>query len=205
QAAPQPKLSMLVRNRSERHVSTNCATGIRSFSREENATPLDEASLSCAASGNFPECGRSFFVRLYLLLLAFIFLSMDLVAHRHSPIHLAFKIKRRPTMGDAVNLPRGIHNGKAREMLEKGRGQKLGLALVAAGALCLSTWTVADARPFGLLLGGGFHHLGGLGGGFHPGGFGGGLHGRALGVRHPRGGYPGVPSGGGGHHRLGLR
>lgn len=60
-------------------------------------------------------------------------------------------------------------------MSPKHRVQKLGLALIAAGALSASTWTGAQARPFGLLLGGGLHHLGGFGGLRPLGGFGGGL------------------------------
>jgi len=90
-------------------------------------------------------------------------------------------------------------------MLEKGRNRKVGLGLVAAAALCLSTWTGAEARPFGLLLGGGFHpHLGGLGvgfhhpgglaGGFRPGGFGGGFHGGPVGFRQAGLGYRGYGS-----------
>src|SRR5262249_61324770 len=85
---------------------------------------------------------------------------------------------------------------RTRVMLQKHRLQKLGLALVAAGALSLSTWTGAEARPLGLLLGGGFHHLGGFGGGFHP-GFGGGLRGGALGFRPAGLGYRGFGAAGG--------
>jgi hypothetical protein len=85
-------------------------------------------------------------------------------------------------------------------MLQKPRMRKLELAFVAAGALSLSAWTGAEARPFGLLLGGGFHHLGGFGGfhplggfggGFHPGGFGDRIDGRAFGLRQAGLGYPG--------------
>jgi len=86
-------------------------------------------------------------------------------------------------------------------MLEKARIRKVGLALAAAGALCLSTWVGAEARPFGLLLGGAFHHFGGFAGGFHHfGGFGGGfpargfdngLRGGAFGFRQPGVGYSG--------------
>src|SRR5262249_58550309 len=92
---------------------------------------------------------------------------------------------------------------------EKGRLQKVGFALVAAGALCLSTWTHAEARPFGLLLGGGFHHLGGFhpggfGGGFHPGGFGGGFRGGAVGFRQAGVGYPGFRQAGIGYRGYGA-
>jgi U1 small nuclear ribonucleoprotein len=90
-------------------------------------------------------------------------------------------------------------------MCEKRRVQKFWPALVTAGALSVSTWTGAQARPFGLLLGGGFHHIGGLGGfhqfggfggGFRP-GFGGGFHGRTFGVRQAGLGYGGFGSAGG--------
>ena len=93
------------------------------------------------------------------------------------------------------------------------RAQKVGLALVAAGALSLSTWTGAEARPFGLLLGGGFHHLGGFGGGFRhlggfgggfrPPGFGGGFHGGAFRFRQPGLGYPGFRQAGPGYRGFG--
>jgi hypothetical protein len=96
-------------------------------------------------------------------------------------------------------------------MSQKRRVQKLGLALVTAGALSLSTWTGAEARPFGLLLGGGFHHLGGFHhfGGFHPlGGFGGGLRsggggfrGGPFGFRQAGPGYRGLGSAGGSSRR----
>ena len=86
-------------------------------------------------------------------------------------------------------------------MSRRRRVQKFGLAVVAAGALSLSTLTGAEARPFGLLLGGGLHHFGGFGGGLHrfggfgggirPGGFGGGFHGGPLGFRQAGVGYPG--------------
>jgi hypothetical protein len=87
--------------------------------------------------------------------------------------------------------------------MQRRRMQRFGLALVAAGALGLSTLTGAEARPFGLMLHGGFPHLGGFGGGFHHfgggfprvGGFGGGFRpggggfrGGALGFRQPGGG-----------------
>jgi len=98
-------------------------------------------------------------------------------------------------------------------MLEKGRFKKVGLALVATGALCLSTSTGAVARPFGLLLGGGLHHLGGFGGGLHrfggfgggfrPGGFGGGLHGGGIGFRQAGVGYPGFRQAGIGYRGYG--
>jgi len=97
-------------------------------------------------------------------------------------------------------------------MLEKGRMQKLGIGLVAAGALSLSTSTGAEARPFGLLLGGGlhhlggfggFHHFGGFGGGFSPGGFG-GLQRGVIGLRQAGVGYRGYgPAGGSGRWRSG--
>src|SRR6267154_6365723 len=85
--------------------------------------------------------------------------------------------------GDEIGLatgrsttPMNPRMERTRVMSQKRRVQKFGLALVAAGALSLSTWTGAEARPLGLLLGGGFHHLGGFGGGFrHLGGFGGGI------------------------------
>ena len=76
-------------------------------------------------------------------------------------------------------------------MSQKRRVPKFALALAAVGALSLSTWTSAEARPFGLLLGGGLHHLGGLGGGFRPLGLGGGLRGGAFGFRQPGFGYSG--------------
>ena len=85
----------------------------------------------------------------------------------------------------------------------KRRVQKFGLALVAAGTLSLSTWTGAEARPFGLLLGGGLHHLGGFGGGFRPGGLGGGFRGGAFGFRQPGLGYPGFRQPGVGYRGLG--
>jgi hypothetical protein len=97
-------------------------------------------------------------------------------------------------------------------MSQKRPVQKLGLALVAAGALSLSTWTSAEARPFGLLLGGGlhhlggfggFHHFGGLGGGFRPGGFGGGFRGGPLGFRQAGLGYPGFRQAGVGYRGIG--
>lgn len=96
-------------------------------------------------------------------------------------------------------------------MAQRHRVQKFGLALVAAGALSLSTWTGAEARPFGLLLGGGFHHLGGFGGGFrHLGGFGGGFRpaggafrGGPFGFRQPGLGYPGPRQAGLGYRGLG--
>ena len=88
-------------------------------------------------------------------------------------------------------------------MLEKGRSRKVGLALAAAGTLCLSTWTGAEARPFGLLLGGGLHHFGGLGGGFRPGGFGGGLHGGAFGFHQTGVGYAGFRQAGVGYRGYG--
>jgi hypothetical protein len=84
-------------------------------------------------------------------------------------------------------------------MSQKRRVQKFGLAVVAAGALSLSTWTGAEARPFGLLLGGGFHHLGGFGGGFRPGGFRGG----PLGFRQGGLGSPGSRQGGLGYRGFG--
>ena len=94
-------------------------------------------------------------------------------------------------------------------MLQRRRVQKFGLAVVAAGALSLSTLTGAEARPFGLLLGGGFHHLGGFrhlggfGGGIRPGGCGGGFHGRSLGFRQSGLGYPGFRQGGLGNRGFG--
>ena len=96
-------------------------------------------------------------------------------------------------------------------MLQRRRVQKFGLALVAAGALSLSTWTGAEARPFGLLLGGGFHHFGGFGGGFRPlGGFGGGFRsagggfrGGPFGFRQAGRGYPGFRQAGPGYRGFG--
>jgi hypothetical protein len=93
-------------------------------------------------------------------------------------------------------------------MSQKRRAQKLGLTLVTAGALSLSTWAGADARPFGLLLGGGFHHLGGF---HHFGGFGGGLRpgvaggfrGGPLGFRQAGLGYPGFGQAGVGYRGIG--
>ena len=86
-------------------------------------------------------------------------------------------------------------------MSQKRRVQKLGLAVVVAGALSLSTWTGAEARPFGLLLGGGFHHLGGFGGGFRP--LGGGFHGGPFGFRQPGLGQPGFRQAGPGYRGFG--
>ena len=88
-------------------------------------------------------------------------------------------------------------------MSQKGRVRKFGLALVAVGALSLSTWTGAEARPFGLLLGGGFHHLGGFGGGFRPAGFGGGFRGGAFGFRQAGLGYAGFRQAGLGYRGFG--
>jgi hypothetical protein len=85
---------------------------------------------------------------------------------------------------------------RTRVMLQKPRMRKLGLAFVAAGALSLSAWTSAQARPFGLLLGGGFHPLGGFGSGFRPGGFGGRFDGGAFGLRQAGPGYRGFDSAG---------
>jgi hypothetical protein len=89
-------------------------------------------------------------------------------------------------------------------MLQKHRVQRFGLALVVAGALSVSTWTGAEARPFGLLLGGGLHHLGGIGafhplGGFRPPGFGRGFYGGAVGFRQAGFGYPGFRQAGPGY------
>ena len=89
--------------------------------------------------------------------------------------------------------------------------RKLGLAVLAAGALMLSTWTGAEARPFGLLLHGGFPHLGGFGGGFpHLGGFGGGFrppgvgfHSGPFGLRQAGPGYPGFRQADGGYRGFG--
>src|SRR5215472_2295684 len=89
----------------------------------------------------------------------------------------------------AANHSNDLEMERKRVMSQKRRVQKFGLALVAAGALSLSTWTGAEARPFGLLLGGGFHHLGGFGGGFHPGGFGGGFRPGGFGGGFHGGGY----------------
>src|SRR5262249_10977620 len=131
--------------------STNCATAFGASGVEVNTATLERPRCRVWHLGTFRKANRSFFARLYLPLLAFIQLSTDLVAHRHSPIHLAFNHRRRPTMGEAAKPSKGIHNGKAKAMLEKGRCKKIGLGLVAAAALCLSTWTGAEARPFGLL------------------------------------------------------
>ena len=109
-------------------------------------------------------------------------------------------------MGRRRQTPKESRTERIRVMLEKGRMQKLGLALVAAGALSLATSTGAEARLLGLLLGGGLPHLGGFGGlhhfgvfggGFRPAGFGGAFHGGPLGFRQAGLGYPGFRSAGG--------
>jgi hypothetical protein len=92
-------------------------------------------------------------------------------------------------------------------MLQKYRVQRLGLALVAAGALSVSTSTGAEARPFGLLLGGGLH-LGAFGafhplGGFRSPGFGRGFYGGAVGFRQAGFGYPGFRQAGPGYRGYG--
>ena len=109
------------------------------------------------------------------------------------------------TGGAAVQMSRVL---KGRVMLQRHHVRKLGLALVAAGALSLTAWTDAEARPFGLLLGGGlphlgglgaFHPLGGFGGGLRPPGFGRGFYGGPLGFRQPGLGYPGFRQAGPGY------
>jgi hypothetical protein len=104
----------------------------------------------------------------------------------------------RATGRTAVSHPNESKTERTRVMSQRRRVQKFGLAVVVAAALSLSTWTGAEARPFGLLLGGGLHHLGGFGGGFRPGGFGGGFRPGGFGGGLRPGGFDGGFRPGGG-------
>jgi hypothetical protein len=97
--------------------------------------------------------------------------------------------RTRKPAEQTVNHRNESRTKRTRVMSQRRRVQKSWLGLVAAGSLSLSTWTGVEARPLGLFLGGGLHHLGGFGGGLHHfGGFGGGF-------RPPGGGFRGGPFG----------